>query len=148
MHKKIFYHFLGLILALATSGTLALAQGNGGMGGGFQKRFFQIKRRQLGPELGVSQQTVDRLLKIEQRYHRLRQKLFRDSRADFQRLLKVMAQPSPRAPEVEAILSSIKRHQQEKQDLQLRQGDEEEHPGAGSPEDHVSKKIVAGSPEY
>ena len=126
MYKKIFCNFLGLILALTASATLAPAQVNGGMGGGFQEQFFQVKRRQLGPELGVSQQTVDRLLQIEQRYQARRQKLFQDSKADFQRLLQVMSQPSPSDQEVQAILNNIKRHQQEKQNLQQRQGQEEE----------------------
>ena len=51
MYKKIFCSFLGLILAITASPTLAPAQVSGGMDGGFQERFSQIKRRQLGPEL-------------------------------------------------------------------------------------------------
>ena len=31
-------------------------------GGGFQDRFLEVKRSQLGPALGVNQQTVDQLL--------------------------------------------------------------------------------------
>jgi len=96
------------------------------MGGSFQKRFFQIKRKQLGPELGVSQEIVDRLLEIEQRYQGLRQKLFRDSKTDFQHLMQTLSQPSPSEQDVKATLDRIKRNQQEKQNLQLRQSQEEQ----------------------
>lgn len=126
MYKKIFCNFLGLILAITASATLTSAQISREMDGSFQERFSQIKRKQLGPELGVSQQVVEQLLQIEQRYQALRQKLFRDSKADFQHLLQTMSQPSPSDQEAKAILANIKRHQQEKQNLQERQGQEEE----------------------
>lgn len=126
MFKKIFCNFLGLILAITASASWAPAQVNGGMDGSFRERFFQIKRRQLGPELGVSQQIVDRLLQIEQRYQALRQKLFRDSKADFQHLMQALSQPSPGEQEVKTLLDNIKRNQREKQNLQLRQAQEEE----------------------
>ncbi|MBI4644865.1 MAG: hypothetical protein HY743_14310 [Deltaproteobacteria bacterium] len=126
MYKKIFCNFLGLILAMTAAATLALAQANGGMGGGFEEQFLQVKRKQLGPELGVSQQVVDQLLQIEQRYHALRQKLFRDSKADFQHLMQALSQPSPSDQEMKAILDNIKRNQQEKENLQQRQAQEEE----------------------
>jgi Spy/CpxP family protein refolding chaperone len=126
MYKKIFSSFLGLILAITASATLAPAQVHTGRDGSFQKQFSQIKRRQLGPELGVSQQTVDRLLEIEQRYQALRRKLFRDAQADFQHLMQTLSQPSPSEPKVKSILNNIKRCQQEKENLQIRQAQEEE----------------------
>jgi Spy/CpxP family protein refolding chaperone len=127
MHKKIIYHFLGLILAITASATLAAAQPpNGGRGGGFQEQFYQVKRKQLGPELGVSQQVVDQLLQIEQRYQAQRQRLFRESRADFQNLLQTLSQPAPSEQNVKAILDNIKRKQQEKHNLQVKQSEEEE----------------------
>jgi hypothetical protein len=96
------------------------------MDGSFQERFYQIKRRQLGPELGVSQQVVDRLLQIEQHYQALRRQLFKNSKADFQHLVKVLSQPSPGEQEVKPILNKILRHPQEKQNIQQMQTQEEE----------------------
>ena len=55
--------FLGLTLAGAS---LAWGQPGGEFGGGgFQDRFLEVKRNQLGPALGVNQQTVDKLLAID-----------------------------------------------------------------------------------
>lgn len=125
MYKKIFCNFLGLILAITASATLALTQAHGGRGG-FQEQFLEIKRKQLGPELGVSQQTVDQLLKIEQRYQAMRRKLFRDSRADFKRLRQAIYRPAPSDQEVKAILNAIKAKLQESQNLHQRQVQEEE----------------------
>jgi len=104
---------------------LAFTPAKGGTGG-FQEQFLQIKRKQLGPELGVNQETVDRLIQIEQRYQAMRQKLFRDSRADFKRLRQVISQPSPSDPEVKKILNAIKWKLQESQGLHQRQVQEEE----------------------
>jgi DNA-binding transcriptional regulator YdaS (Cro superfamily) len=126
MYKKLFCNFLGLILVVTASTALAQGQAYGAKSGGFQEQFFQIKRRQLGPVLGVSQQTVDQLLQIEQRYQAMRQKLFHKSRGDFQHLMQVMSQPSPSDQEVKPILNNIRWSQQEKLDLQHRQGQEEE----------------------
>lgn len=125
MFKKKFRNLLGLILALTVSATLALPPDAGGTGG-FQEQFLQIKRKQLGPELGVSQQTVDRLLQIEQHYQATRRKLFRESRADFQRLRQAISRPSPSNQEVEKILGDIKRNLQESQELHQRQIQEEQ----------------------
>ena len=58
MRRRILFLFLGLTLAGAS-----LAWGQPGHefggGGGFQDRFLEVKRNQLGPALGVNQQTVD-----------------------------------------------------------------------------------------
>jgi Spy/CpxP family protein refolding chaperone len=137
MYNKVLYHFLGLILAGLATATWALAQPMGqppgppptqagGDRGGFQARFQEIKRTQMGPALGVSQQTVDQLLQIEQRYKPVRQQLIRDSMVEYRRLEQVMDRPAPSDQEVRAILTSIKRKQKEMQDLQARQGAEEE----------------------
>ena len=101
-------------------------QAGSGRGGGFQARFQEIKRTQMGPAIGVNQQTVDQLLQIEQRYKPLRQQLIRDSMVEYRRLEQVMNQPTPADQEVRAILTSIKLKQKEMQDLQARQGAEEE----------------------
>ena len=126
MPKKILCYCLCLILAGMAAATMALAQPGGGMGGGFQERFREIKRTQMGPALGVNQQTVDRLLQIEARYQPQRQQLIRDSKLEFRRLQQVMSHPSPSDQEVKAIMDNIKRKQQEMQELQRQQGEEED----------------------
>ena len=130
MPKKILFYFLGLMLAGMASATWALAQPaeafKGGGGGGFQERFQQVKRTQMGPALGVNQQTVDRLLQIEQRYQPGRRQLIQTMKADYQRLQQAMSQPAPSEQEVRAIISDMKRKKQEMQDLQTRQGEEED----------------------
>ena len=134
MHTKIICYCLGLILAGMTAATVALAQPGGqpmgqpggARGGGFQARFQAIKRTQMGPAVGVNQQIVDQLLQIEARYQPQRRQLIRDSKQEFHRLQQTMSQPSPSDQEVKAILDSIKRKQREMQDLQRRQGDEED----------------------
>lgn len=138
MYKKMLCYCLGLILAGLASVTLALAQPMGqpmgqpmaqpgsGKSGGFQARFQEIKRTQIGPAVGINQQTVDQLLQIQNRYQPLRLQLIRDSKMEFRRLQQVMSQPSPSDQEVKVILDNIKRKQQEMQDLQRRQGDEED----------------------
>ena len=103
-----------------------MGQPGGARGAGFQARFQEIKRTQMGPAVGVNQQTVDQLLQVEQRYKPLRQQLIKESIAEYRRLQQVMAQPSPSEQEVKGILSNIKRKQREMQDLQARQGAEEE----------------------
>lgn len=130
MLKRIFFPFPGLILAGMALAPLALAQPLGqpvaGGGGSFQERFLEVKRAQMGPALGVNQQTVDRLLMIEQRYNPQRRQLIQVMKADYQRLQQVMSQPSPSEQEVAAILSDMKRSKQAMEDLQNRQGEEEE----------------------
>jgi Spy/CpxP family protein refolding chaperone len=125
---------LGLILAGMTVATVAQAQPmgqpmgqpGGARGAGFQDQFQEIKRTQMGPQLGVGQQTVDHLLQIESRYQPTRQQLIRESKEDFRRLQQVMSQPSPSDQEVKAILSEIKRKKKAIEDLKTRQGEEEE----------------------
>jgi len=102
------------------------AQPGSGRGGGFQAKFQEIKRAQMGPALGVNSQTVEHLLQVEQRYKPLRQQLIKESIGEYRRLQQVMNQPSPSEQEVKGILSNIKRKQKEMQDLQARQGAEED----------------------
>ena len=130
MSKKVLCYLLGLILAGMAAATWALAQPmaqpGGSRGAGFQARFQEVKRSQMGPALGVNQPTVERLLQIEQRYKPIREQLIRDMKTDYQRLQQLMSQPSPPEQEVKAILSNMKRKKQEMQDLQTRQGAEED----------------------
>jgi len=137
MPKKLFFYFLCLMLGGMASAPGALAQpagvfqagggpGGGPGGGGFQQRFQQVKLQQMGPVLGVNQETVDRLLDIERRYEPGRRQLIQSMRMDYQRLQQDMSQAAPPPGEVEAILSDMKRKKQEMQDLQTRQGEEED----------------------
>jgi Spy/CpxP family protein refolding chaperone len=129
MRKKILCSCVGLILAGLAAAGLAWAQPGGpggGMGGGFQDRFQQIKRTQMGPALGISQQTVDQLLQIQARYQPMRRQLIQSMKADYQRLQQVMSQPSPPEQEVSRILTEMKRKKREMEDLQTRQGQEED----------------------
>ena len=102
------------------------AQAGSGRGGGFQAQIQEIKRTQMGPALGVNQQTVDQLLQIEQRYKPLRQQLIRESVVEYRRLEQLMDQPSPAEPEIRTILTNIKQKQKAMQELQPREGAEEE----------------------
>lgn len=122
MRRSLFFVFLGLILAGAS---LAWGQPEREFGGGFQDRFQEIKRSQLGPALGVNQQTVDRLLAIDARYKPLRRQLVTEMKSDMQRLQQFMGQPSPPEREVKALLADMKRKRLEMLNLQQRKDDEE-----------------------
>jgi Spy/CpxP family protein refolding chaperone len=123
MRRRILFLFLGLTLAGAS-----LAWGQPGRefgGGGFQDRFQEVKRNQLGPALGVNQQTVDQLLAIDARYKPLRHQLVTGMRSDMQRLQQLMSQPSPPEQEIRALLADMKRKRLEMLNLQQRKDDEE-----------------------
>jgi Spy/CpxP family protein refolding chaperone len=121
MPKKILCYCLCLILAGMAAATIALAQPGGGVGGGFQERFREIKRTQMGPALGVNQQIVDQLLQIEQRYRPQRHQMILEAKAEFQRLEQALNQPNPSNQEIKAILDNIKRKEQEINALKQRQ---------------------------
>jgi Spy/CpxP family protein refolding chaperone len=114
--------FLGLTLAGAS---LAWGQPGKEFGGGFQDRFLEVKRNQLGPALGVNQQTVDKLLAIDARYKPLRHQLVTGMKSDMQRLQQLMSQPSPPEREVKPLLAEMKRKRLEMLNLQQRKDDEE-----------------------
>jgi hypothetical protein len=123
MRRRIVLLFLGLALAGAS-----LAWGQPGRefgGGGFQDRFLEVKRNQLGPVLGVNQQTVDRLLAIDARYKPLRHQLVTGMKNDMQRLQQLMSQPSPPEQEIMPLLAEMKRKRLEMLNLQQRKDDEE-----------------------
>lgn len=122
MRRQILFLFLGLTLAGAS---LAWGQAERGFGGGFQDRFLEVKRNQLGPALGVNQQTVDQLLAIDARYKPLRHQLVTGMRSDMQRLQQLMSQPSPPEQEIKPLLAEMKRKRLEMLNLQQRKDDEE-----------------------
>ena len=128
MRRKVLFLFLGLTLA----GT-SWAWGQPGPpgpdhdfgGGGFQDRLQEVKRNQLGPAVGVNQQTVNKLLEIDQRYKPLRQQLILGMKTDMRRLQQLMTQPSPPEAEIKAILGDMKRKRLEMLNLQQRKDEEE-----------------------
>jgi hypothetical protein len=116
------------LFLVLTLGGASLAWGQPGRqlgGGGFQDRFLEEKRNQLGPALGVNQPTVDKLLAIDARYKPIRHKLITEMINDWRGLQQIMSQPSPSEQEIKTILSNMKRRKQEMQNLQERQGEEE-----------------------
>jgi Spy/CpxP family protein refolding chaperone len=123
MRRQILFLFLGLTLAGAS---LAWGQPERGFGGGgFQDRFLEVKRNQLGPALGVNQQIVDQLLAIDARYKPLRHQLVSGMKSDMQRLQQLMSQPSPPEQEIKPLLADMKRKRLEMLNLQQRKDDEE-----------------------
>jgi Spy/CpxP family protein refolding chaperone len=123
MRRRILFLFLGLTLATAS---LAWGQADHGLGGGgFQDRFLEVKRTQLGPALGVNQQTVDKLLAIDARYKPVRHQLVTGMKSDMHRLQQLMSQPSPPEQEIRTLLAEMKRKRLEMLNLQQRKDDEE-----------------------
>lgn len=122
MLRRIFFVFLGLTLAGAS---LAWGQPSREFGGGFQDRFLEVKRNQLGPALGVNQPTVDQLLAIDARYKPLRHQMVTGMKSDMQRLQQLMSQPAPPEQEITALLAEMKRKRLEMLNLQQRKDDEE-----------------------
>jgi uncharacterized caspase-like protein len=123
MSRKISLVLLGLTLACAS---LAWGQPGHEFGGGaFQDRLMEVKRTQLGPALGVDQQTVNKLIAIDERYKPIRRQLIMGMKADLQRLQQLMNQPAPQEQEIMAALSDMKRKRLEMLNLQQRKDEEE-----------------------
>jgi hypothetical protein len=122
MDRRILLVFLGLSLGVAG---LAWAQPGPEMGGGFQDRFLELRRNQLGSALGADQRTVDRLLEIDQRYKPMRRQLTVEMKADFQHLQQLMSQPHPSEQDIQTVLNNMKRKRLEMLNLQQRKDDEE-----------------------
>lgn len=124
MYPRILLLFLGLTL-VGTTWAWGQPGRDFGPHHGFQDRLLEIKRRQLGPALGVDQPTVDRLLAIDQRYGPQRHRLITEMKADWQRLQQLMSQTAPPEQEVKTLLDNMRRKRQEMLNLQRRQGDDE-----------------------
>jgi hypothetical protein len=125
MYPRIFFLFLGLTLVGTTWAWGQMGREFGPHHPGFHERLLEIKRRQLGPALGVDQRTVDRLLAIDQRYGPQRQQLIRQMKADWRRLQQLMGQTAPPEQEVKTVLDHMRHKRLEMLNLQRRQGDEE-----------------------
>jgi hypothetical protein len=123
MPRKVFLVLLGLTLAGVS---WAWGQPGHEFGGGhFQDRFMEVKRNQLGSAVGVDQQTVNKLLAIDQRYKPMRHQLIMGMKADLRHLQQLMSQPAPPEQEIKAILASMKRKRLEMLNLQQRKDEEE-----------------------
>ena len=122
MPRKVFLVLLGLMLFGVS---WAWGQPGHEFGGGFQDRLMEVKRGQLGPALGVDQQTVNQLLAIDERYKPMRRQLIMGMKTDFQRLQQFMNQPGPSEQEIKAILSDMKRKRLDMLNLQQRKDEEE-----------------------
>ena len=125
MRGRILFLFLGLTLAGASLAWGQPAGEFGGGGGAFQDRFLEVKRKQLGPTLGVNQPTVDKLLAIDARYNPMRRQLVTGMKSDMQGLQQLMSQPAPPEPEIKALIADMKRKRLEMLNLQQRKDDEE-----------------------
>lgn len=125
MPRKILLLFLVLTLGGSSWAWSQPGPGHGFGEGGFQDRFLEVKRKQLGPALGVNQPTVDKLLAIDQRYKPLRHQLIMGMKTDMQRLQQLMSQGTPPDQEIKAVLSGMKQRRMEMLNLQQRKDDEE-----------------------
>jgi hypothetical protein len=86
---------------------------------------MEYKRQNLGTALGIDQNTVERLLQIDQKYRTQKRQAFSNARAAFQKLQRVMNQPQPPENEVTAILNKLMKLRQEKLTLEQNQLKEE-----------------------
>jgi Spy/CpxP family protein refolding chaperone len=125
MPRKILFLFLVLTLGSSCWAWAQPGPSHGFGEGRFHDRFMELKRKQLGPALGVDQPTVDKLLAIDQRYKPLRHQLIMGMKTDIRRLQQLMSQGSPPEQEVKAVLSGMKRRRMEMLNLQQRKDDEE-----------------------
>jgi Spy/CpxP family protein refolding chaperone len=125
MPRKILLVLLVLTLGGSSWAWAQPGPGHGFGEGRFHDRFLEVKRKQLGPALGVNQQTVDKLLAIDQQYKPLRHQLIMGMKTDMRRLQQLMSQGTPPEQEVKAILSGMKQRRMEMLNLQQRKDDEE-----------------------
>jgi Spy/CpxP family protein refolding chaperone len=84
-----------------------------------------FKRQNLSAALGIDQNTVERLLQIDQKYRSQKRQAIQDARGAFQQLQRAMGQPHPSDQEVAAILDNMMRLRKEKLTLEQNQLQEE-----------------------
>jgi hypothetical protein len=85
----------------------------------------EIKRRNLGPALGVEQRTVDRLVEVGSRYQPTRQRLRQEMMAEWRHLQQALKQSPPPEAQIKALLDSIHQRRMALLDSNQRQLDEE-----------------------
>jgi Spy/CpxP family protein refolding chaperone len=123
MCRKVVLVLLGLILAGA-SGAWAQPRHHE-FGHGFHQRLMELKRQQLGPALGADQETVNKLLAIDQRYSPLRHQLILAMKVDFRRLQQLVSLPNPPEREIKVLLANMHRNRLAMHNLQQRKDKEE-----------------------
>ena len=84
-----------------------------------------FKRQNLGGALGIDQNSVERLLQIDQKYRAQKRQAIQNARGAFQQLQRVMSQPHPPEQEVAAILDNMMKLRKEKLNLEQNQLQEE-----------------------
>jgi Spy/CpxP family protein refolding chaperone len=86
---------------------------------------MDFKRQNLGVALGIDQNTVERLLQIDQKYKSQKRQATQDARGAFEQLQRAMSQPQPSDQEVAAILDNMMRLRKDKLALEQNQLQEE-----------------------
>ena len=116
---------LSMLLLVAGPGPRGWAFEPGDAGEPMDQYQMDFKRQNLGAALGIDQNTVERLLQIDQKYRAQKRQAMQNAKAAFQQLQRVMSQPQPPEQEVSAILDNMMKLRQEKLALEQNQLQEE-----------------------
>lgn len=117
--------FVALLLVLAGAPRWAPAQEAGDPGDPVDQYQADFKRKNLGRYLGIDQQKVEQLIRIEQKYRVLKLQTETAAKNSLQQFKQVMSQPQPPEQEVQRILNHMFLKRQEKLALEQRQFEEQ-----------------------
>src|SRR3974377_916805 len=117
--------FLSMLLVLIGTARSGSAFDAGEPGEPMDQYQTDFKRQNLGAALGIDQNTVERLLQIDEKYRAQKRQAIQNAKGAFQQLRKVMSQPQPSEQEVAAILDNMMKLRQEKLMLEQNQLQEE-----------------------
>jgi len=117
--------FLSMLLILIGTVRSGSAFDAGEPGEPMDQYQTDFKRQNLGAALGIDQNTVERLLQIDEKYRAQKRQAIQNAKGAFQQLRKVMSQPQPSEQEVAAILDNMMKLRQEKLMLEQNQLQEE-----------------------
>src|SRR3974377_877935 len=117
--------FLSILLVLIGTARAGSAFAAGGPGEPMDKTQPDLKRQKLGAAVGIDQNTVERLLQIDQKYRAQKRQAVQNAKGAFQQLQRVMSQPQPSEQEVAAILDNMMKLRKEKLTLEQNQLQEE-----------------------
>jgi Spy/CpxP family protein refolding chaperone len=117
--------FLSMLLILIGTVRSGSAFDTGEPGEPMDQYQTDFKRQNLGAALGIDQNTVERLLQIDEKYRAQKRQAIQNAKGAFQQLRKVMSQPQPSEQEVAAILDNMMKLRQEKLMLEQNQLQEE-----------------------
>ncbi len=106
--------FVSMLVLLVSTVRLASASDAGDGSEPMDQYQMDFKRQNLGPALGVDQNTVERLLQIDQKYRAEKRQAVQNAKAAFQQLQRVMSQPKPQEQEVASILDTMMKLRKEK----------------------------------